>query len=599
MSDLKTPENKNRGPEADILADVAESKSYVDEVMGNNTSAKKQQTVGLVAAEGGQTDGTGPVSGKLVFDGVEVEAESGETETDMEMSMLKEANEDGVNRGALVQNKMDQVVIYPPVSTPICIHMTSTSTVTTVANPDAVTTTTSTASSPVVSAVVKSTSGSAEIPIRSTNTCSRRLSSSSHVVSGEGKKRKVSDGSDEAGSENKHDEMSMTELLKSLSSLISESESRQSKKMQDLLKQSETTQSGKITKTIEAKYRLLGEEKKVENQRMLTEIKKEQQAIRKEIKDRNDEGKKALAKMEKTLKDLEKSTKDSIAGVVKSVADSEQRVSEVKADLSTLRSDVTEYQRASKEARKALHDRVTGMEEKVSGDVELDRDDFPIKKTIVARFVRQPDGMSAQELGEKVIHEFLEMPDVPVVKVKVMSRDSDGYGTVKILLDSAETLEKILQKKPMLMENDDYDVNCIKIRQSKTREQLVFEQNCDVIMKELHVYGNFYRLDQGWLVPRRGDRDGNRDSRGWRGRGRGRGRGTRRRGGRSGRQNSQRSRYDEYVNSNNSDYNRGRYNGYDPQDKRVAQQYERERNGMGGTDRSFNRAQSSEAVNRD
>lgn len=59
---------------------------------------------------------------------------------------------------------------------------------------------------------------------------------------------------------------------------------------------------------------------------------------------------------------------------------------------------------------------------------------------MVAKFVRQPEGENILDVAKMLIHEFLELSAVNVVKAKSMSRDEDGYGTIKILLENLRIL---------------------------------------------------------------------------------------------------------------------------------------------------------------
>lgn len=229
--------------------------------------------------------------------------------------------------------------------------------------------------------------------------------------------------------------------------------------------------------------------------------------------------------------------------------------------------------------------------------VENQSAEFPIHRTLVMKFFRQSDGQDLAEECQSFLHDNLGISEINVQKAKSMSRDKDGYGTVKVLLESKDQLKRVLDVKKELSEVDDYDVNCVRIRQSKTTEQLVFEQNCDVLMKEMDLFHDYYRSDQGWLIPRNSTRAN-------RGRMRGRARG-RARGSLSGRPNfnSNYRRENEYHQSNDrnnqsySDVVRGQHrggrrretypdrrsgdnNGYNPHDARIAQRDERRRNGM-------------------
>lgn len=151
-----------------------------------------------------------------------------------------------------------------------------------------------------------------------------------------------------------------------------------------------------------------------------------------------------------------------------------------------------------------VEENIQELSESLSVDgLTLRSQEYPVKSTVVAKFVKQPDGVSPTKIGKIIINEALELENVKVVRVKSMSRNTQKIGTMKIQLESADDLQSVLSAKRKLGEfDDDPEMKNIKLRQSKTHEQLVAEQNADTMLKALDLYGDFYRTDKGFLLPR-------------------------------------------------------------------------------------------------
>lgn len=211
-------------------------------------------------------------------------------------------------------------------------------------------------------------------------------------------------------------------------------------------------------------------------------------------------------KAEKELKQLNNKVQNIRAEVDKST--------DVKTRF--LQAEITDLKDHGKKCRAALHERLNDVEEK-SKELEgllnslsetikpTEHEEFPTKKTVVARFVKQPDGVDLQDIAEILIHEGMGLDHVKVQKVQSMSKDEDNIGTIKILLESSADLSEVLKAKTKLNEYDeDPDMQNVRVRQSKSHEQFVFEQNTDTILKALNEYGSFYRDARGFLHKKRG-----------------------------------------------------------------------------------------------
>lgn len=296
------------------------------------------------------------------------------------------------------------------------------------------------------------------------------------------------------------------------------------------------------------------------------------------LKDATD---KASKKMDKELKQLTNKMQNTKTEVEKNL---ESKKRYLQAELVDTKDLLKKLQDSAKECRTKIHERIdrcVGRVSTIEDNIKelsenLDPDgvvsaikEYPVNCTAVARFVKQPEGVSPQKLGELIVNEALELKEMKVVRVKSMSRNDNNVGTLKIQLETPSDLHEVLESKSRLNEYDeDPDMKNIKMRQSKSHEQLVAEQNADAMLKALDLYDDFYRTDKGFLLPRNQQEQNNGG--GWRGkshRGRGRGhsRPNEKRPGRINRQNGPTQR--------GANYNSGR----DGQDNARPQNHDRQK----------------------
>lgn len=317
--------------------------------------------------------------------------------------------------------------------------------------------------------------------------------------------------------------------------------------LQDMLKQSEE----RLSATIDKKH----DEYLKEFRKTATSLKKEQKDFMKEQKDRlnkiEEESKKALVAInsqDKMIKKMEKDIKqiNTKAQTTKNELEKglESKKRYIEAEIVDTKDILKKAQESSKESRKKIHERidlcvgrVSTLEDNVKEVIDgmspdqagYTLQEYPVKCTAVARFVKQPVGVSPTKLGKVIINEALELDDVNVVRVKSMSCNKNKIGTLKIQLGTPEELQRVLEAKSKLGEfDDDPDIKSIRLRQSKTQEQLVAEQNADAMLKAMDLYEDFFRTDKGYLLPR--DQQKRQNTQHSRGQNRGRGNWRNRRG---------------------------------------------------------------------
>lgn len=333
------------------------------------------------------------------------------------------------------------------------------------------------------------------------------------------------------------------DLFDNIKKMIIESEARQTKTIMTALEKKQEEGLKELKKATAA---LKKEQKDFfkDQREKLSKIEEDQ----KNIKESSSQNDKSIKKMEKELKQLNSKLQTNKGELEKSL---ETKKKYIQAEIVDTKDILKKAQESAKECRKNIHERidqcvgrVSTLEDNVQELVELRDGDgdgtplaaveFPVKCTAVAKFVKQPAGVSPTKIAQMLIHEALELSDKKIVQVKSMSRNPrDGKGTLKIQLETPSDLADVLDAKYKLSEFDgNRDIQDVRMRQSKSHEQLVAEQNSDAMLKAMDLYGDFYRTDKGYLLPKNQQRRQTSQTETGRGGHRGRGGG---RGGRGGR----------------------------------------------------------------
>ena len=140
----------------------------------------------------------------------------------------------------------------------------------------------------------------------------------------------------------------------------------------------------------------------------------------------------------------------------------------------------------------------------------VDEEEFPVSKTIVLQNVLYTEPENIMKVARGVIHKCLGLSNVGIVKAKRISVRADGTGLVKVLVKSEDDLRDVLRNKMKIRDSRNPDVSKIWIKQSKTKQQLIAEQNSNTLLKECKLDGVLRMLPSGRLV-RRSERISNHD----------------------------------------------------------------------------------------
>ena len=136
---------------------------------------------------------------------------------------------------------------------------------------------------------------------------------------------------------------------------------------------------------------------------------------------------------------------------------------------------------------------------------KLESDDcreFEVSRTLVAQNIWYRENEDLQKVMSTILHKALKIPkdDVKIVCALRKSGKKTGSGLVKIELESAEQVKKVLSKKRDLKMADVREIREVYLRQSKREEVLVMECNMDTILRDMGVRDDYVCVASGHLV---------------------------------------------------------------------------------------------------
>ncbi len=151
--------------------------------------------------------------------------------------------------------------------------------------------------------------------------------------------------------------------------------------------------------------------------------------------------------------------------------------------------------------------------------------EYPYSRTVVAENVPYEDGEDVEWKAKGIIHNFLQLRDINIVRVKRQGLNEERLGVVKIELPSKQAVDSVLRNKTKLRQHESPSVKGIYLRQSQPDEIRQARRNTNILLKHCDPEGVFRMNARGDIVRR--SSDNNRGSFNGRGRGRrgGRGRG--------------------------------------------------------------------------
>ncbi len=217
--------------------------------------------------------------------------------------------------------------------------------------------------------------------------------------------------------------------------------------------------------------------------------------------------------------------------------------------------------------------------------------EYPYHRTVVALNVPYEDGENLMWKARNIINNFLELPDINIIRAKRKGLTDDKLGIVKMELPSEEAVDDVIKCKHKLSSMEDETISNIYIRQSQPDDTRTSQHNDRLLIKAIDPHGEKFKyLRSGRIVPitdRGGHRGRGGPNRGRGGPGRGRGGPGRGRGGprgrgsghaRRGQRNQSPADYSKWTRSDKKPGQNVPPNGPNPQHVPTSSQ-----NGMSGT----------------
>lgn len=149
----------------------------------------------------------------------------------------------------------------------------------------------------------------------------------------------------------------------------------------------------------------------------------------------------------------------------------------------------------------SLESRIKELEEKgvTPGQSKSSDSTFTIERTIMMYKVYMKESMTVDEIVSLILHGALSLKAVKVVRVEDMGKWM-GRHTLKVELDSAEAVSKVMDCKSLLGSATLKDLRAVFIRRSRPMHERVRSHNHKIMMKEMKIQGK-YRTDRnGRLV---------------------------------------------------------------------------------------------------
>ncbi len=147
--------------------------------------------------------------------------------------------------------------------------------------------------------------------------------------------------------------------------------------------------------------------------------------------------------------------------------------------------------------------------EAIVGDLVLDSNvnggkikEYPYHRTVVALNVPYEDGENIMWKARNIINNFLELPDINIIRAKRKGLTDDKLGIVKMELPSEEAVDDVIKYKYKLKHMEDETINNIFIRQSQPDDTRRFQRNDRLLVKTIDPNGEMLKwLPSGDIVP--------------------------------------------------------------------------------------------------
>ena len=273
------------------------------------------------------------------------------------------------------------------------------------------------------------------------------------------------------------------------------------------------------------------------NDKAMQEVNQKLDELKCELKEENKKIKEDLEAVKETVEEHSGAINFLSMKINDNADQMQQSKTELKDEIKTVRENCDNLRKTVKKCNddnKAMKGRVATCEAKMDqlDSIPLqEAEEFPIERTLVMQNVLYSEPENITKVARGIIHKCLDLPSIEIVRAKRISVRDNGTELVKVVLKSNSDLIEVLRNKMKIKENRNADVSKIWILQSKSKAQLLMEQNTNTILRECNLDDILTRLPNGRIIRRsnriaRGQKTPNYSESTPRGYRRGRGRGS-------------------------------------------------------------------------
>lgn len=239
---------------------------------------------------------------------------------------------------------------------------------------------------------------------------------------------------------------------------------------------------------------------KNEGEKYMSEVKLESSRLTKEIsslqKTSQDQAK-TLTNLKKSINSVEKDLTACFEDTKETVKSQGQRLIDIENKLDEIPETSDGVDARLKSLEKIAAELSTKIDNiSVDGEAEL----YPLRRSIVATQVHIKQDETPVSVAELLINDVLGLTGIKVIRAEIVDDYGDGNCTIKVLLDSADSVRRVLEAKTMLQTCDEKNIRSIWIRRSKSNEQRMLERNCALLLREVDKEGKYRQTGHGRIV---------------------------------------------------------------------------------------------------
>lgn len=254
----------------------------------------------------------------------------------------------------------------------------------------------------------------------------------------------------------------------------------------------------KVVKTVNMDEFMVRMEKMMK-QTVETAVQKSMQAAMVEMKAENSKALEAMQSAVDAHGTSITAVENEVSSVKRALADHERNSTSTHEGIDRR---LSEQAKKLDDAVKDIHTRLGKIEQlndKINDKINAVRDTsstatYPHEHSIMMHRVAIQQGRDSAGMAKLIIHDVLRLVEVKIVRAKLARKFKNGKHTIKVQLDSAASVLKVLQNKSKLNRAPGDDLKQIWIKQDKPNHQRIAEYNYGVLLDAFQL-GEKYRQD--------------------------------------------------------------------------------------------------------